>query len=136
MLSESRFSPLRAGRRLFAVQGDNFFQDVKFTVRFSPCRPSLAPRIEAAEEALRQRKAALAALETEYWEARARFERVAERVAAEEGEVDAMLTDRDALYATMSDDPDLEEAIRAAARRAEEARARASERAAAASRKP
>ena len=131
MLSESRFSPLRAGRRLFAVQGDNFFQDVKFTARFSPCRPSLAPRIEAAEEALRQRKAALATLETEYWEARARYEKAVDRVAAEEGEVDALLADRDALYAAMSDDPDLEDSIRAAARRAEEARERARERAAA-----
>ena len=129
-LSESRFSPVRPGRRLFAVQGDNFFQDVKFTVRFSPCRPSVAPRIEAAEEALRRRKAAVAALEAEYWEARSRFERAVERVAAEEGEVEALLAERDALYAAMADDPDLEEAIRASARRAEEARRLARDRAA------
>jgi DnaJ-domain-containing protein 1 len=131
-LSESRFSPVRPGRKLFAVQGDNFFQDVKFTARFSPCRPSLAPRITAAEDALRQRKDALAALEAEYWEARTRFERAAERVAAEEGEVEALIADRDALYAAMADDPDLEEAIRATTSRAAAARDLARERAASA----
>jgi hypothetical protein len=132
-LSESRFSPVRPGRKLFAVQGDNFFQDVKFTARFSPCRPSLAPRIAAAEDVLRQRKEALAALEAEYWEARTRFERAAERVAAEEGEVESLIADRDALYAAMADDPDLEEAIRSSTSRAAAARDLARERAAAAS---
>ena len=62
-LTWSKFSPLRQGRWLFAVQGDNFFQDVKFNIKFSLCHPNFKTQITEHEEALVRKKEELGTLE-------------------------------------------------------------------------
>uniref|UniRef100_A0A7S0VZ46 J domain-containing protein n=1 Tax=Hemiselmis tepida TaxID=464990 RepID=A0A7S0VZ46_9CRYP len=124
-LAASRHSPLREGNLLVAIQGDNFFRDVKVTVTFSLLDPSLKDKVTGSEEALAARRDELCQLEREYWDARQKYERVAAKVAAVTESVDDELLERDALYAEMAGDGLLISGVRDAKQRAADARARA-----------
>jgi len=124
-LSASKYSPVRPGKVMFAVQGDNFFMDVKYSIQFSLCDASLGTEIEAAEDKLEGKHQELCKLEQEYWDAKQRYEAVLEKVAAETEQVDDALLGREALYSKMAGDEARLAAVKGAQAKTAEARAKA-----------
>jgi len=124
-LAACRHSPLREGSLLVAIQGDNFFRDVKVTLTFSLLNPSFKDKVMEKEEGLCTRRDELCQLEREYWDARQKFEKVAAKVAAVTENVDDELLEREALYAEMSSDTVLLGGVKEAKQRILDARARA-----------
>lgn len=55
-LAPSRHSPLRTGPLHIAIQGDNFFRDVKYTLTVSLLDPSFKDEVLQAEEALASKR--------------------------------------------------------------------------------
>ena len=55
-LAPSRHSPLRTGGLHIAIQGDNFFRDVKFTLTVSLLDPSFKDQVLEAEESLASKR--------------------------------------------------------------------------------
>lgn len=55
-LAPSRHSPLRTGRLHIAIQGDNFFRDVKYTLTVSLLDPSFKDQVLEAEESLASKR--------------------------------------------------------------------------------
>jgi len=108
-----------------AVQGDNFFRDVKYTISFSLCKPNAKESIVAVEECLAEKQSSLAKLEQEYWDAKERYEKILFRIEQETDQVDAKLLEREALYASMAGDDVMEGGAIQALRKKEEARAKA-----------
>ncbi|EKX32510.1 hypothetical protein GUITHDRAFT_148588 [Guillardia theta CCMP2712] len=80
---KARYSPLRPGEVLFAVQGDNFFREVKYTIHFNVCDLEAKEEILSAEEKLSQKQRELHQLEQEYWEAKSKYEKILARVKLE-----------------------------------------------------
>uniref|UniRef100_A0A7S4J7L2 J domain-containing protein n=1 Tax=Guillardia theta TaxID=55529 RepID=A0A7S4J7L2_GUITH len=123
-LTASRYSPLRPGEVLFAVQGDNFFREVKYTIHFNVCDLEAKEEILSAEEKLSQKQRELHQLEQEYWEAKSKYEKILARVEEETTTVEQSLLLREALYAKMAGDVQRERAVEQAIARAEEERAK------------
>lgn len=55
-LAPSRHSPLRTGGLHIAIQGDNFFRDVKYTLTVSLLDPSFKDQVLEAEESLASKR--------------------------------------------------------------------------------
>ncbi|KAK9826758.1 hypothetical protein WJX81_006391 [Elliptochloris bilobata] len=93
--------PLRPGRYVVAVYGDNWFKKAAYTLEFLPASGPAAPaaaRVREAEAALFAKRGGLQGFEADFQQAQAAFLAAAERYGREEAEVDALLGERDAAY--------------------------------------
>lgn len=96
--------PVRPGRILVAVYGDNWFNRVRYTIQAvhtssqgSPQAPS-ADAVQQVEAKLLQKKTELRRFETEYRQVQAQFETVVMRFNQEQKEVEELLQTRDQAY--------------------------------------
>ena len=124
-LSWSSLSQAREGEVLFAVQGDNFFRDVKYSITWSLLDENLKERIVANEALLQDKQSALSTMEQEYWEAKRRYEQICEQVEAETHAVESTILQRESLYAQMAGDGVRVRGVAAAISQLEDARQRA-----------
>ncbi|PAA57856.1 hypothetical protein BOX15_Mlig012775g1 [Macrostomum lignano] len=92
---------LNPGKHLVCLYGDNWLQDVKYTLRMVVGEPSncqQVQQIKSVEASLRTKKDELAKFKDEYMEAARRYQEACQRLEEETKEVQELIKQREASY--------------------------------------
>ncbi|KAI5077104.1 hypothetical protein GOP47_0006928 [Adiantum capillus-veneris] len=106
-LQPCEVSELKAGTHIFAVYGDNFFQNATYTIEAISTESfkDSAEQLRNIETQLLKKRSELRQFETEYKEVLARFAAVSNKFKEEKSTVDELLKSRDIIQASFSTIP-------------------------------
>lgn len=96
---------LEPREHIVCVYGDNWLQDVKYNVKLlvAECRPAVVSAIETVEKKLALKKQEMSTFQTEFVEARKRFQLAVEKLDADTKEIRELLKQREAAYGEFLD---------------------------------